>query len=219
MRIDPESLRSHYASVSDEELLSLYPDRAQLTEVAQKIYDEEIARRDLTAPDEAAPYGSDAPVADEVEDEAEEAEVEPGPEPDDDGPPPAWLEHAACAWAIAMRRHGGYEGSVASVRAALRAARIPNHAVVKPPEPQPPGPLDPEIWVMVPGNLGAEAANVLEGKVFNAWHEAEWRSQLHSLSDEELRAMKPEKFCAALLDKVERMKRAYFEEVASRANS
>jgi hypothetical protein len=47
-------------------------------------------------------------------------------------------------------------------------------------------------------------------------HEADWRNHLQTLSDEDLRALKPEDFCGALLDRAERLKRAYLEEVASR---
>jgi hypothetical protein len=48
MPADPEYLRQHYASFSDEGLMSI--DRAKLTEVAQQYYDEELARRGLAYP-------------------------------------------------------------------------------------------------------------------------------------------------------------------------
>jgi hypothetical protein len=51
---------------------------------------------------------------------------------------------------------------------------------------------------------------------FNRIAEAEWRSQLEAFSDEELRALNPEDFWGALLDRVERMKRAYVDEIARR---
>jgi len=215
MRIDPESLRRYYASISDEELLDL--DRDQLAEVARKIYDEEIARRDLNAAPDEAPLEDEAPGEDEAEAVDEDLPVDLDWDADEDAPPPAWLEDAACAWTVEIRRRGGHEGAVASVRAALRAAGIPNRIVIKQPDPEPP-PVEelPECWVMVPGELGMKATRVMERKVFNAWHEAEWRTQLHALSDEELRALKPEDFCGALLDKAARLKRAYLEEVESR---
>ena len=51
MAIDVEHLRQHYASLSDEEFDNL--DRSDLTEVAQKCYDNELARRSLRrSPDE-----------------------------------------------------------------------------------------------------------------------------------------------------------------------
>ncbi len=45
MQPDPEYLRRHYALLSDEALLEM--DRADLVEVAQQLYDHEIARRGL----------------------------------------------------------------------------------------------------------------------------------------------------------------------------
>ena len=58
--------------------------------------------------------------------------------------------------------------------------------------------------------------SVVQMKVSNRMAEAEWRSQLHSFSDEELLALNPEDFWGALLDRAERMKRAYFDEMARR---
>jgi hypothetical protein len=46
MQVDPEYLRRHYNSLSDEALLSI--DRTDLVEIAQKCYDAELARRELT---------------------------------------------------------------------------------------------------------------------------------------------------------------------------
>src|ERR1039458_5778921 len=60
--------------------------------------------------------------------------------------------------------------------------------------------------VMVPGERGTHAYSVVERKVFNRMAEAEWRSQLQAFSDEELRALDPEDFWGALLDRAERMK-------------
>ena len=50
MRIDPEDLRRHYESLSDEGFLDI--DRSDLARVAQGIYDQEIARRGLDHPPE-----------------------------------------------------------------------------------------------------------------------------------------------------------------------
>jgi len=97
MRIDPEDLRRHYESLSDEGLLDI--DRDQLVEVAQGIYDQEIARRGLDGlaePDEEA-YDSGAPV-----DELDEA-----------GTPPS---NSVPRKATTGRRPPGWKTPVASVR-------------------------------------------------------------------------------------------------------
>ncbi|MGC9952442.1 MAG: hypothetical protein ABSF64_39395, partial [Bryobacteraceae bacterium] len=53
MQIDRQELSAHYASLSDEELWEL--DRAELTEVAQRFYDSELAKRHLTPEDTETP--------------------------------------------------------------------------------------------------------------------------------------------------------------------
>src|SRR5438876_5170213 len=64
MRIDPEDLRRHYESLSDEGLLDI--DRSDLAPVAQEIYDQEITRRGLDHPpeeeEEDAAYHRPLPV-------------------------------------------------------------------------------------------------------------------------------------------------------------
>ena len=45
MQLDPDYLRQHYASLSDEALLAI--DRADLVEMAQMIFDDEVGRRKL----------------------------------------------------------------------------------------------------------------------------------------------------------------------------
>jgi hypothetical protein len=219
MHINPEDLRCHYESLSDEGLLEI--DRSDLAPVALGIYDQEIARRGLTHPQKQ----------EQEEEQEEEAYHRPLPvfkpgknwDPagelggdTDDGPPPAWLEDAACPWSAYIYPNGDYIEGGAEVQTALRDAGIPNRIVVKPPEPEPPSTPRSLYCVMVPGDLGTRACSVVEQKVFNRQAEAEWRSQLQSFSDEQLRTLNPDDFWGALLDKAERMKRAYLDEMAER---
>jgi hypothetical protein len=137
----------------------------------------------------------------------------------DAGPPPAWLEDAVCTWSADIYPNGDYMVTGAEVQTALQEAGIPNRVVVKPPDPEPPSTSHRShslYCVMVPGERGTHAYSVVERKVFNRMAEAEWRSQLQAFSDEELRALDPEDFWGALLDRAERMKRAYLDEVARR---
>ena len=60
------------------------------------------------------------------------------------------------------------------------------------------------------------ASSVVERKVFNRMAEDEWRIQLQAFSDEQLSALNPEDCWGALLDRAERMKRAYLDEIARR---
>ena len=61
MAADPQYLREHYASLSDEALAAIK--RADLVETAQKLYDEEVRRR---KPDSRT-GGSPDPVAEKPE--------------------------------------------------------------------------------------------------------------------------------------------------------
>jgi hypothetical protein len=209
MRIDPEDLRRHYESLSDEGLLDI--DRDDLAAMAQGIYDREIARRGL----DRGPETEEAPYGFEQDESAEDA-AEPAPYEDEDGPPPAWLEDAACPWSNVMSPGVDYSGSGAEVQAVLRAAGIPSRNVVKPPEQEPAGPPRGLYCVMVPGELNDRAFSVIERKIFNPQREADLRNHLAMLTDEELLALKPEDLWGALLDRAERMKRAYLDEIARR---
>jgi hypothetical protein len=69
---------------------------------------------------------------------------------------------------------------------------------------------------MVPGDLNQRGTSVLERDVFDPEFEAEWKAHLETLSTEELRAMKPEIAFCGLFDRVERVTRAYAQEIARR---
>ena len=213
MRIDPEDLRGHYASLSDEGLLDI--DRSDLAPVAQGIYDQEITRRGLDHPpeQEVEAYHRPLPIfkAGADRDFASELRADT-----DDGPPPAWLGDAACPWSAYIYPDGDYMVTGAEVQTALRDAGIPNRIVVKPPAPAPPSKPLSLYCVMVPGDLATRACGVVQRKVSNRIAEDEWRSQLHSFSDEELLALNPADFWDALLDRAARMQRAYLDEMAHR---
>jgi hypothetical protein len=214
MQIDSEDLRQHYRSLSDAGLLDI--GRSDLTPMAQRIYDKEIARRGLSR--------SPAPV--QQQEEEDHGYHRPLPVftqdagwdhvTDTDHPPPAWLEDAACPWSAYVHPNVDYMATGAEVQAALQQAGIPSRIVVRPPEPEPPQAPRSLYCVMVPGELGARAYSVVERKVFNRQAVAEWQSQLQSFSDEELRALNPEDFWGTLLERAESMKRAYRDEMARR---
>jgi hypothetical protein len=62
---------------------------------------------------------------------------------------------------------------------------------------------------MVPEALNLQAASVLDTAIFNERAVVDWKTQLESLSDEELAALNIDALCAGLLDRVERMRKAY----------
>jgi hypothetical protein len=214
VQIDPQSLRRHYESLSDDELIVI--DRAELTELARKCFDAEYARRELMlAEGPAAPENDAAPLEPQGDGMGSQDEFDAAEEPD-------WLEEAACACSYRMTR--GRSSSSASdadnAREVLQAAGIPcrietNDIDPPPEEPQPYS----EYRVMVPGALNLQAASVLDKEIFNSELEAEWRTHLAALSDQELRALNPNVICAGLRDRIERLTRAYNDEIARRRES
>ena len=110
-----------------------------------------------------------------------------------------------------------YSPDLARARAVLRAAGIPCYITLEQIEAQRDAPrVRSEYCVMVPGALNLHATSVLDRDLFNADQEANWRAHLEALSDEELGQLNPDVFCAGLLNRAARLKRAYEDEVASR---
>lgn len=66
----------------------------------------------------------------------------------------------------------------------------------------------------VPGGLNLQAASVLDRDIFNTEFEAEWKTHLETLSDDELHTMNPQEAFCGLFDRIERVTRAYAEEIA-----
>src|SRR5690349_22343976 len=98
MELDPEYLRQHYASLSDEALLAV--DRTELVEMAKMIVDEEVRRRDLPHLRDTWRMHEPHRIPGQPEPTDGEAEV-------DDGPPgtgdkPSWLEEAAEVYSRAV---------------------------------------------------------------------------------------------------------------------
>ncbi len=198
MQIDLASLRQHYGSLADDELLAL--DREELTEAAQKCYDEEVARRDLAAP--------------------EEPEEEPGEYTGsgaDHGVDPDWLEDAACACSYVSQPGGSAATDAENARGALEDAGLPCQvSVVEIAPSSGDQPAQQEYRVMVPGALNLKATAILDKEVFNPQLEADWRTHFEALTDEELAELNPDVICAGLVDRIARLKSAYNDEKARR---
>jgi hypothetical protein len=199
MPVDLEYLRRHYASLSNEALLEL--DRAELVETARKCYDEELVRR--------KPLGG-TKALDQTEDL--ESQLLDG------NNKPEWLDDANEVFSQVDRAGAAPAPDIANARDALEAAGIPCYLDISVPpgeEPEPPKSI--RLWrLMVPGNLNQRATSVLERDIFNVDFETEWKTHLEMLSDEELRAMDPKIAFCGLFDRVERVTRAFDEEIARR---
>jgi len=184
-------------------------DRTELTAVAQKYYDAELARRELTVPlgDEGL-VGPDGAGPDGGA-ENSPGEFSAGEETD-------WLSDAACACSFSTRP-GQFSADADNAREVLEAAGIPCRIDVHEVDPlrDEPPPYQ-EYRVMVPGALNLRATSVLDKELFNAGLESEWRAHFAALSDEELRVLNPDVICAGLKDRIERLTRAYNDEIAGR---
>jgi hypothetical protein len=216
MQVDPEYLRQHYASLSDEGLLEI--DRADLVPTAQKIFDLEVAHRKLVRPRDMRQAQRTDLRRDEVDVEPGNLDEEPAGEsltPEDE---PDWLEDAAEAYSFACTRGTDPAPDAAHARDVLVAAEIPCYLdLCEEPAAEITSPGPTHRWrLMVPGNLTFRAASVLECEISNPEFEAGWKTHLEALSDDELREMTPEVAFCGLFDRIERVNRVYDEEIARR---
>jgi hypothetical protein len=192
MQLDIEFLRQHYAAMSDEELREI--NREDLVEAARRIYDDEIEGRKASVP---------APVRRSSGPKDEEVELD-------------WLDDAAEAYSnYVTRGRDSYSAEVAQARDVLEAAGIPAHMELYE-EPGAEGEQRFRWRVLVPGRLIHRATSVLDRDIFNAEFEAQWKAHLEMLSDEELRVMEPQYAFCGLYDRLERIDRAYDEELQRR---
>src|SRR5579871_2160140 len=173
MQIDTEYLRRHYASLSDDTLEEI--DRSELVDTARECYDQELRRRGLSI--KAAP-------------------TDPGVEP-------TWLPDAAEVLSRADITGQPPNDVMVDARNALEASGIPCYLNLFE-DPQSEEIKRTHSWrLLVPGPLNQRATSILDRDLFNEDFEAEWRTHLELLSDEELAEMKPEVACCGLFDRIE----------------
>ena len=184
-----QDLRRHYASLSDDELLAL--DRSDLTEVAQRCFDDEVASRKM------APAEEEEGIPEEA---AEDSEIESD-----------WLENAAVACSFGPQDTDDLDQACGI----LEEASVVYHINAREEEDRQGQPYTVQD-VMVPALLLLFATSVLDQEMFNARQEADWKAHLSELSDEDFRSIRIEDLTAGMLDRVERLMRVYAEERARR---
>jgi hypothetical protein len=209
MAVDLEYLRQHYASLSDEGLLTIA--RADLVPAAQECYDEELRQRELLSPRGARRKDGRRP-------ELAGGNAEGDYMPPDAMDQPEWLDGSAEVFSRADRAGTTPAPDVEDAREALESAGIPCYLDVSDiPEEKNLSPPPTRLWrLKVPGELGLHAMSVLERDIFNPDFEAEWKTYLETLSDEQLPALTPEVSLCGLFDRVERVTKAYEDEIARR---
>lgn len=189
---ETDDLRRHYASLSDEALLDLDPD--DLTEVARRCHDEELRRRRLTRYDTAGVGGDESANA------------------------PIWLEDAACVCAFESGPGQQPTERLEQAESILASAAIPYFVNATREETS--GRSSPQpryrYELMAPGALHLRAVSLLDRHLFNAELETEWVTHFEMLTDEEFSALDLDDLTAGLLDRVERLTKAYADERARR---
>ncbi len=201
MAVDPEYLRKHYASLSDEALLDINPE--ELVPAARSVLEAELENRQL---DGGAVQPAEA-------DEEFEAPLEIDEEE------PDWVEEGAEIYSAVVRPGSTTASQAHHARRALEAAGIPCFldVVEEEPEPQPETPETISRWrVLVPGGLNIEATNILQRDLFNDDFEAGWKTHLEVLSDEELLAVDPRRVFCGIYDQIDRINRTWNEELKLR---
>jgi hypothetical protein len=199
LKTDTVYLRRHYASLSDEALLNV--DEADLVEDARQIYDKELAQRGLTRRETEGDDDADSESA--ASGHAGERK-------------PDWLGAATIAATFSAGQAQDSTDKALEARDALEAAGIQCYLSTVWVDPAPvAGPRE-ELRLMVPGNLPLEAESVLDREIFNREAEAMWTTHFEMLSDEELRAVDLELVLAGRRDWIERMTRAFHDELARR---
>lgn len=200
MPVDKKFLSEHYASLSDDAFEEIDP--ADLVDAARQCYEEERKRRAPTVPAAGRLKftASTAPVP-EVEYET------------DSKGKPTWLEDAACVFSALTYPGQTPTERLAQSREVLESVRIPYYEDMVPPAKE--GDYS-EIRLMVPGKLELHAITELEKQITNLEAEAQWRTHLEILSDDEVLAMPPEVAFGGLIDRLERLTRVYDEEVNRR---
>ena len=220
MQIDPEYLRQHYGSLSDEGLLAI--DRADLVETARMILDLEVARRKMVpATDKRQAHLTNLRQPDLLDLDAEDDEAEIYEAEDEREMPgieekPDWQDEAVEVWSYAVGP--GTPHWTAEARDALEAAGIPCYLnLCEIPEEERNSPEQTHRWqIMVPVKLSLQATGLLERELTNPGVEANWKTHLEGLSDMELRAMNPKVAFCGLFDRIARVTRVYDEEIARR---
>ncbi len=195
MQVDPEYLKKHYASLSDEALEDV--NRDELVGAAQRIYDEERSQRDLPSPvarkQSGTPHG--------------EVAVRSESEPD-------WLGEAICACSFAMAPGQTSADGAEQARDVLEAAGVPVHLGTH--RQDPPTAARSEIRIMIPSRFSLHAESVLDHEIYNVEIEDAWKTHLSMLSDEEFRELDFDALISGLSDRLERLRRVYKEELAAR---
>jgi hypothetical protein len=205
MKIDLVYLKQHYSSLSDEALLAV--DSSDLVPAARQVLDAELSTRGLNTAGDFAVLPGDLDDGSENASSLIDSDIAPN-----------WLEDAAEVWSCVVYPGRGPAPEAAEAQAALTEAGIPSHLELQEiaPDQEAARQVKHQWRLLVPGAMNMQAISELDREIFNEDFENEWRAHMEVFTDEELRAMPPKIAFGGLFDRVERVTRAYNEELARR---
>jgi hypothetical protein len=188
MQLDLDYLRGQFASLSDDALLAV--NRADLVEVAQRVYDDEVGRRTVAK--------TESVIADAKQ-------------------PPDWLDDAVEVYSFGVLPETNCLPEAATrLRELLERSGIPHRLQVTE-IPAEPNKTSVHSWrLIVPKSEHLRATSALEAEIGNPEFEASWRTHLERLSNDELLNMDIKRTLPGLFDRVHRVKKAYKAEVRRR---
>lgn len=195
MNIDLDKLRQQYGMLNDDALLEI--NRTELVEAARQVYDAELHARHLRPSRHLEPLSG--------EDELPDLEAQ--------GEAPDWLEDAMAVMSIAQTPGSNPADQMADARIALDQSRIPNYLTVREPGEH----SDQSLYeLMVPAGQHLNALSVLDQKIFNPRMEEDWKAHFSTMTDDELMELDAEVLVAGLRDRIDRLVRAYEDELLKR---
>lgn len=133
-----------------------------------------------------------------------------------------WLRTLSRSTLFGFSRERRLMEQAADAAEALRSGGIPCYLAMcqsPPPEETAFAEATHQWHVVVPGKFNLRTTSVLEEAIFNPDIESEWRAYLERLSDEELARGESATRLCGLFDGVERITRAYEEEMLRRGLS
>jgi hypothetical protein len=195
MNIDLVKLQQQYSMLNDDALLEI--NRSELVDAARQVYDAELRARNLRPERHLDPLVGN----DELPDLGAQGEA------------PDWLEDAMAVMSIAQTPGANPADQMADARIALDQSRIPNYLTVR--EPAEHG--DNALYeLMVPAGQHLNALSVLDQRIFNPRMEEDWKAHFSTMTDDQLMELDADDLVAGLRDRIERLVRAYEDELLKR---
>jgi hypothetical protein len=193
--MDLENLRRQYASMTDEALLEI--NSGELVDAAYEVLKQELRSRGLQP-------------AEREDHQASESEFDL---PEGSSDVPDWLEEAVTVYSEMIGRND--QARMREAVAILVGSGIGCYTKVSE-DTDGAGARRSSCDLLVPFNQQLQAVSILDKKLFNAQHEADWKGHFQTMTDDELLALDEDALVAGLRDRADRLIRAWEDELLKR---